>query len=243
MSTKRKRTVDDNLDDEFCDTNNNMISILKDAVDKFYFSTESFVIFSKAELISVMYLKFGFDFVEDLRLVLSVVSEECGPWRKEMVVDLLQRVRNVTLSPKDVEVVEVCINEPDLSSRVSCTNVLPVQLSQLILEKRVMIGDAYGGCISPPTSICYQCGFKLAKNNKPIDVTLFTATGSLPMKKVELRCRHCSLNYGVAKFGNKKDGYQYYSSPRYVVEASDVCYIDRTVMTFFSALRYINERV
>ena len=137
MSTKRKRTVDDNLDDEFCDTNNNMISILKDAVDKFYLSTESFVNFSKAELISVMYLKFGFDFVEDLRLVLSVVSEECGPWRNEMVVDLLQRVRNVMLSPKDVEVVEVCINEPDLSSRVSSTNVLPVQLSQLILKNEL----------------------------------------------------------------------------------------------------------
>lgn len=58
MSTKRKRTVDDNLDDEFCDTNN-MISILKDAVDKFYLSTESFVNFSKAELISVMYLNLG----------------------------------------------------------------------------------------------------------------------------------------------------------------------------------------
>ena len=52
-----------------------------------------------------------------------------------MVVDLLQWVRNVTLNPKDVEVVEVRINEPDLSSRVSSTNVLPVQLSQLILEK------------------------------------------------------------------------------------------------------------
>ena len=81
-----------------------------------------------------------------------------------------------------------------------------------------MIEDAYGGCISPPTSICYRCGFKLAKN-KPIDVTLSAATGSLPMRKVELRCRHSSLNYGVAKFGNKKDGYQYYSSQRYVVEA------------------------
>ena len=66
MLKKRKRTVDDNLDNELCDTNNNMISILKDAVDKFYLSTESFVNFSKAELISVMYLKFGFDFVEDL---------------------------------------------------------------------------------------------------------------------------------------------------------------------------------
>ena len=82
----------------------------------FILAQKSFVNFSKAKLISVMYLKFGFDFVEDLRLVLSVVSEEFGPWKKEMVVDLLQWVRNVTLNPKDVEVIEVCINEPDLSS-------------------------------------------------------------------------------------------------------------------------------
>ena len=40
MLKKRKRTVDDNLDNELCDTNNNVISILKDAVDKFYLSTE-----------------------------------------------------------------------------------------------------------------------------------------------------------------------------------------------------------
>ena len=58
--------VDNNLDNEFCDCNNNMTSSLKDAVDKCYVSTESFVNFSKADLISVMYLKFGFDFVEDL---------------------------------------------------------------------------------------------------------------------------------------------------------------------------------
>ena len=65
MSKKQKRMVDDNMDDEFCDTNN-MISILKDAVDEFYLSTKSFVNFSKAELISVMHQKFGFDFVEAL---------------------------------------------------------------------------------------------------------------------------------------------------------------------------------
>ena len=80
--------------------------------------------------------------------------------------------------------------------------------------------NAFAGCLAPPKSYCVQCGSVLQKSNKLTSITLYTISGPLPLKKVELRCRHCKMNYGITKYGNPDAGYQYYDCVGPVAEAS-----------------------
>ena len=69
--------------------------------------------------------------------------------------------------------------------------------------------SSFGGCLAPPTAACYSCNGPLHKNNKPIMATYFTVSGAIPVKKVELRCRSCNVNYGITKYGSSESGYEY----------------------------------
>lgn len=97
----------------------------------------------------------------------------------------------------------------------------------------------FAGCIAPPTKVCFSCNNELQKNNKPVRVTSYFASGPLPLLKVELRCRSCKVSYGIVKHGNTTEGYEYYGNLG-VVEASDEVYIDQLVMAMYTSLRYIH---
>ena len=49
----------------------------------------------------------------------------------------------------------------------------------------------------------------------------------------------CDLNYGITKYGNKKEGYVYYRDLG-VIEATYMVYVDRLLMTTFKSLRYVH---
>ena len=68
--------------------------------------------------------------------------------------------------------------------------------------------------------------------------TYFTVSGAIPVKKVELRCRSCNMNYGITKYGSSESGYEYYPSLG-TAEASDVAYIVRLLMNLFASLRSV----
>lgn len=189
-------------------------------------------------------VKLGLEFIDDLRAVLSVVPLQCGPWRKQMVIDLLGSVRKFDLTTSEQDAAAICV-----SRGVSIDVPVPLTSQyELILQKALKKttpdldrSQVYGGCLAPPTISCEYCGAHLQKNNPPTSVTLYTSTGPIPMKKVELRCRSCNINYCMSKYGSKEEGYRYYSKLRAVAEASDACYIDRLVMNVFCALRYVYE--
>lgn len=183
------------------------------------------------DLLKILVVTFGFTFVEDLRLVMTVVPNECGPWHRELVLELFSFVRKSALTETEVNAVDACLSGNFVPSPASCHHY------KCVLDKLQHIRLSYGGCFSPPTSVCYRCGNDLVKNNKPSIVSFYTTEELLPMKKVDLRCRQCQINYGITKYGNSKDGYIYYPQLRRYAEASDVCFLDRLVMNMFASLR------
>ncbi|CAB4004747.1 Hypothetical predicted protein, partial [Paramuricea clavata] len=57
-----------------------------------------------------------------------------------------------------------------------------------------------------------------------------TLNGTNEGIKVSLKCNKCSKLYGYAKFGNPTDGRKLYPESRSAVEASDVCFVDRSLL-------------
>lgn len=72
-------------------------------------------------------------------------------------------------------------------------------------------------CFRPPTNNCMDCGRELELHNKPTEVMFFSLKGSLPGKKISLRCSHCKIYYKYSTYGKKesrfkfmKNSYSYY---------------------------------
>ena len=52
-------------------------------------------------------------------------------------------------------------------------------------------------------------------------------------KKYSLRCKKCKVTYNYSQYGDKSDnGFRYYPMERDFIEASDVCFFERTVNEF-----------
>lgn len=251
MSTRKKARVDfDALSDDDPSpelTGREMLLEIMKSADRFSISNSAWASSSDSDFLYFLSVKLGLQFVDDLRLVLSVVPVECGPWRQQILVDLLESVRQLDMTTEEREAATTCVLRG-----ISIDPLVPLASQyELALQKALpshmthdqIRNEVYGGCLAPPTTSCYSCDAALQKNNPPVYVNLYTSTGAIPMKKVELRCRVCNINYGMAKYGNKEMGYKYYSSLRAVAEASDICYIDRLVMNMFCALRYANFKV
>lgn len=193
------------------------------------------ILLSTDDLLTILVIRFGYTFVEELRLVMTVMPKECGPWRRELVMDLFSQIRKCSLTAIDLQAIDACLSDASMI-------LPPVTYDHYgqVLEKLEHTSNPYGGCLSPPISVCNQCGSDLVKNNKPSNISFYMINGSIPMKKVDLRCRECELNYGITKYGNNKDvGYKYYPELRKFAEASDVCVLDRLVMNTFASLRLV----
>lgn len=195
-------------------------------------------------------LKFGFRFVENLMCILSVVPEEAGPWRSDIILTLLNALQSPQeLDPEKKKIsmflsTNICKSgfpgyKPCYSEVFS--RVLKYSSSQQAQVNQsdspaISLLHPFAGCICPPTKTCFLCHNELQKSNKPCIVTYYLVNGPLPVLKVELRCRACGLNYGITKYGNSVEGYKFYDSPG-IVEASDVVYVDRLVISLFASLR------
>ncbi|KAL9966282.1 hypothetical protein ACROYT_G024334 [Oculina patagonica] len=82
----------------------------------------------------------------------------------------------------------------------------------------------------PPTSHCFNCKRELVTHNRPVKVEFFGVSGPREGYKVSLKCNHCGVFYGYSKFGNPSAGWSYYNSPRFAVESSDVCLVERSLL-------------
>ncbi|XP_068759139.1 uncharacterized protein [Montipora capricornis] len=90
--------------------------------------------------------------------------------------------------------------------------------------------------LTPPTSTCFACSRMLLSHNKPCNVAVYTLCGKRTGLKFSLRCEHCQFNYNYDRYGNKSVGWCLYQNSRPLVEATDVCFVDRNLLEFQCAL-------
>jgi len=201
------------------------------------------------QLLSFAAFKLGFNFVCSVVSAINVVPAESGPWRleitKSLIISLLGKTQLHTQLTEDQEyLIGKLLQTPfdpfskPLVGGISYHEVFTKIMSreQDGSEKKDQTALKFAGCIAPPIKYCLICQQELTKHNNPTHVTYYLPEGPLPFLKVELRCRTCQYNYGVSKYGNNKEGYKFYNKQS-IVEASDVVYLDRLLMTMFTNLR------
>ena len=85
--------------------------------------------------------------------------------------------------------------------------------------------------LTPPTGHCLKCRSGLTSNNKARDVSVYGLRGKVPGLKFCLRCERCKINYNYDRYGNKSNGWSLYEEIRPLVEASDVCFVERDLLS------------
>lgn len=90
--------------------------------------------------------------------------------------------------------------------------------------------------LTPPTGVCIVCSDTLSEHNKTCDVTVYGLLGKVSGLKFSLRCDRCKLNYNYDRYGDRARGWRLYEAQRPLVEASDVCFVDRKLLEFQCAL-------
>ena len=137
--------------------------------------------------------------------------------------------------------------------------LLPVEVSmQVIKILRPQLDDDEAGCIfqslgrlvnfkvpdvecefhvfSPPCQKCIMCQNDLVKYNEPVAVDYFHHLGKSKRVKVSLKCNRCGVFYGYTKYGNPNSGWKLYHAARDAVEASDICFVERTLLKWQTSL-------
>lgn len=89
---------------------------------------------------------------------------------------------------------------------------------------------------SPPCEKCIMCHNDLVKYNEPVVVDYFHLLGKSKGIKVSLKCNRCDVFYGYSKYGNPNSGWKLYHTARDAVEASDVCFVERTLLKWQTSL-------
>ena len=190
---------------------------------------------STDDFLGLLSIKVGFVNVEEMLQIMRVVPSECGPWRERLAFQLLQLIHPTPTPLADALKTLLQYHSTSLPQQQRQQQALYSDTLDRILQSDAS-QPPFAGCLAPPTSHCLECGNSLQSNNEPCYITMYTMSGPIPLKKVELRCRQCNLFYGITKYGSRDSGYSFYSAVG-VAEASDTCYIDRLVMNHFSSLK------
>lgn len=85
--------------------------------------------------------------------------------------------------------------------------------------------------LTPPTGHCLKCGSGLTSNNTACDVSIYGLRGKVAGLKFCLRCEKCKINFNYDRYGNKTNGWSLYEKTRPLVEASDVCFVERDLLS------------
>ena len=245
---KRKRFDLDELEAEISATEE-LIATLDDCVERCFRSGIRLDTFPENILIAVTVLKYGLQFVQDILLAFEAVPDNCGPWREEIIIQMLNFMQRTEDGvPRNSERASIVHSFLKIFSKRkkakgpreatrTFSRILSNENTSPEVDSALQTPLLFSGSIAPPTNLCLVCGGNLHVNNKPTMVTLYHIDGPLPFVKVELRCRSCQINYGIAKYGNIMHGYRYYDQLG-IIEASNTVYIDRLLMEMFVALRY-----
>lgn len=97
--------------------------------------------------------------------------------------------------------------------------------------------DVKSTVLAPPTSQCCVCSEELVTNHQPTTVRFYTMKGLQHISKWSLRCNSCQSSYNVTKYGSPRDGWSMYPKKREFVEASDCCFLERSVFNWMTSLR------
>ena len=89
---------------------------------------------------------------------------------------------------------------------------------------------------SPPCHKCLMCHNDLVKYNEPVVVDYFRLVGKSKAVKVSLKCNRCDVFYGYTKYGNPTSGWKLYPVTREAVEASDICFVEQTLLKWQTSL-------
>lgn len=81
--------------------------------------------------------------------------------------------------------------------------------------------------LSPPTSMCLTCENSTLSVNNQCDVVVYGLSGSCTATKFSTRCQSCRKIYNYSRYGNVAEGWKLYKEERDLVEASDVCFVER----------------
>jgi len=238
MSSKKRKLFED------MERSKSKLHDLQTAVDNCCLREVAGVM-STDQFLSFAAFKLGFNFVYNVVSAINVVPAESGPWRLDITKSLVAAISGNILTVDEGYVVEKL-----LQTSVNCFSKPCVDgtsyheiFTKIMKRKRNSTDQPhqkslFAGCIAPPVKYCLVCQEELKKHNNPTHITYYLPEGPLPILKVELRCRTCQYNYGITKYGNKTVGYRFYKD-QVIVEASDVVYIDRLLMTIFTNLRYL----
>jgi len=99
-----------------------------------------------------------------------------------------------------------------------------------------MVSGEFPVLLSPPTGTCLKCDRLLSEHNRPTDVVVNGICGQTKGLKFCLRCDHCMVNYNYDRYGNRANGWCLYPQIRPFVEATDVCFVERTLLELQCAL-------
>lgn len=185
--------------------------------------------------------KIGTKLLEDLRvlnlkrvehvspnIVLCAVTVKFG---LALVCCIARVVPGLRVLPIDVrrQVVKMLcpqVTEEDGDTLFQCVASLPDFPNSTATES-----DAFH-VFSPPCDRCVRCHSHLVRYNNPVEVDYHHLNGSSKGVKCSLKCSRCDIFYGYTKYGNPVSGWNLYSAPRPAVEASDVCFVQRTLLKF-----------
>ena len=145
---------------------------------------------SNNHFLALLALKVGFVQLEEILQICQVIPPESGPWRKELATELLQQTctcAHTTTSLLDT--LRALLLLPVSSLPQQQQYPYPDVLSR-VLQHGDKCQQPFAGCLAPPTATCLECSCPLQQHNRPCYITLYTAHGPMPLKKVELRCQH-----------------------------------------------------
>ena len=183
--------------------------------------------------------KIGTKLLEDLRvlnlkqvkhvspdIVLCAVIVEFG---LALVCSIARVVPSLRVLPIDVrrQVAKILcphVNKEDGDTLFQCVASLPDFPSTTKC-------DAFH-VFSLPCDRCVHCQLHLVRYKNPVEVDYYHLNGSNKGVQCSLKCRRCDIFYGYTKYGNPVSGWNLYSAPRPAVEASDVCFVQWTLLKF-----------
>jgi len=149
-----------------------------------------------------------------------------------LVVSIARVLPSLRVLPADVrrQVLKLLcphLNEGESETLFKCVARLPNLPASISFDD----SDEFH-VFSPPCGQCVCCHSHLVGYNSPVKVDYYHLHGSSKGVKISLKCSGCGIFYGYTKYGNPASGWNLYDLPRTAVEASDVCFVQRSLLNW-----------
>ena len=147
-------------------------------------------------------------------------------FRLAVVCAMSSVISSLSVLPANVRHEVFALLWPDLLE--DDANVLFQSVSKLKLPN--VKTDRKFHVFTPPIGHCFHCKSALVRYNKPVKVKVHGLSGTSDGVKVSLKCNRCNTFYGYLRFGSLQQGWNLYPNSREMVEATDVCFVDRILL-------------